>query len=69
LILLKTALFASALLAASANQFIHLRKWHPSSEAKFARSITREVGFELAAVILAFIAAGFLTRMAMPMGS
>jgi putative copper export protein len=68
LILVKTTLFALALLAASVNQFSHLRSWHPSREFLFTRGISREIGLELIAVILIFAVAGFLTRLPMPMG-
>ncbi len=62
----KTLLFGAALLAASVNQFLHLRTWHPEREAVFSRSICREVGLEMALVLGVLALAGFLTRTALP---
>lgn len=62
----KTLLFSIALLAASINQFLHLRNWRAENEIHFSRSVSREVGLELILVIGIFILAGFLTRSALP---
>jgi putative copper export protein len=68
LILGKVFFFSAALLAAAINQFIHLRKWSPENELEFAKSVRREVRFELIFVLFVFFLAGFLARTPMPTG-
>jgi putative copper export protein len=68
LIIGKVFFFTAALLAAAINQFIHLRTWTPGREPEFARRVRREVGLELALVLIIFTIAGFLARTATPLG-
>ncbi len=67
LLSLKLGLFACALLAASVNQFIHLRRWESADEARFSLSVLRELRIELGLVVLVFVLTGFLTRLDLPM--
>ena len=67
LLSLKLGLFACALLAASVNQFIHLRRWESADEARFSLSVLRELRIELGLVVLIFLFTGFLTRLDLPM--
>jgi putative copper resistance protein D len=62
LVVAKVTFFAVTLGAAAINQFVHLRKWEPTREVQFARSIRREVRLELVLVTFVFLIAGFLAR-------
>ena len=66
LVALKIGLFGGALLAASFNQFIHLRHWIPENEIVCVSSIRREVLIEVVILAVVFIVVGFLTRTALP---
>ena len=66
LVLLKIFIFCLALLAASINQFLHLRTWNPENELKFAKAIKREVAIEFLLITIVFIVAGYLTRTPLP---
>ena len=65
-LLLKTFFFSLALIAASINQFVHIRSWTPEKDQEFTRAIYREVRLEIVFVLVVFIAAGYLTRIALP---
>jgi putative copper export protein len=66
LILLKVLLFASALMAASINQFVHMRRAGSMGERRFAQALRREVRLELALAVLVFFLAGYLARTELP---
>jgi putative copper export protein len=65
-ILAKVFFFVAALLAASVNQFVYLRRWTPENDLKFSRGVRREVLLELIFLSVVFVLAGFLARTALP---
>lgn len=66
LILVKLLFFGTALLAASINQFVHIKKWRIENEIESVTLLRREVKLEFILLIVVFAAAGFLTRTALP---
>jgi putative copper resistance protein D len=66
LVALKIVLFCCALLAASINQFVHIRVWSPAKDRAFTSAVIREASIELTLAIFVFVAAGYLTRVSPP---
>ncbi len=62
LVFAKIFTFCGALGIASINQFVHLKSAQKIQGPRFAKSIRREIVFELAFIIVIFILAGFLSR-------
>ena len=65
-LLVKAGLFIMALIFASVNHFLHLKRWDTSQSLISAGKIRREIGSEMLLIVLVYIVAGLLTGTALP---
>lgn len=65
-VIAKLSLFFVTLVAASINQFVHLRGYRIETEFIFSKQLKRETRLEIVIILFIFGIAGFLTRTPLP---